>query len=161
MKTILTGLVLLILSISVPAIAADANGFSKIYTTKGDFDSVRDSLVTAVEGRGLKINHINHISEMLDRTGKDLGATQQIYLNAEQIEFCSAVLSRKMMAANPANILMCPYSIAVYNLPAQPDTIYVAYRTPPAVNDKTSAAVFIEVEKLLDDIIQEGISLAM
>jgi hypothetical protein len=87
MKTILTGLVLFILSISMPAMAADASGFGKIYTTKGDFDSVRDSLVTAVEGRGLKINHINHISEMLDRTGKDLGATQQIYLHAEQIEF--------------------------------------------------------------------------
>lgn len=161
MKMILTGLVLLILSINMPAIAGNTGGFSKIYTTKGDFDSVRDSLVTAVEGRGLKINHINHISEMLDRTGKDLGTTQQIYLNAEQIEFCSAVLSRKMMAANPANILMCPYSIAVYNLPAQPNTIYVAYRIPAAVNDKASAAVFLEVEKLLNDIIQEGISLAM
>jgi hypothetical protein len=49
----------------------------------------------------------------------------------------------------------------VYNLPAQPDTIYVAYRIPPAVNDKASAAVFPQVEKLLDDIIQEGVSLAM
>lgn len=161
MKAILTSLILLVLSISVPVTAAEADEFSKIYTTKGDFTSVRDSLVTAVEGRGLKINHINHISEMLDRTGKDLGATQQIYLNAEQIEFCSAVLSRKMMAASPGNILMCPYSIAVYNLPAQPDTIYVAYRKLPNVKDKTSNAVFLEVEKLLNDIIQEGISLAM
>ena len=161
MKAILTSLVLLVSAMSLPASAADSNSFSKIYTTKGDFGSVRDSLVTAVEGRGLKINHINHISEMLDRTGKDLGATEQIYLNAEQIEFCSAVLSRKMMAADPGNIMLCPYSIAVYNLPGHPDTIYVAYRKPPTAKAQASKAIFNEVEKLLNDIIQEGISLAM
>ncbi|MDR3391769.1 MAG: DUF302 domain-containing protein [Sulfuriferula sp.] len=161
MKTILTSLVLLVLTASLTATAADSNEFAKVYTTKGDFDSVRDSLVTAVEGRGLKINHINHISEMLDRTGKDLGVTTQVYLNAEQIEFCSAVLSRKMMTADPTNIIACPYSIAVYNLPAKPDTIYVVYRIPPPVKDKTSKAIFGDVEKLLNDIIQEGISLAM
>jgi len=161
MKAILTSLALLILVASLPATAADSTGFSKIYTTKGDFTSVRDSVVSAVEGRGLKINHINHISEMLDRTGKDLGASTQIYLNAEQIEFCSAALSRKMMEADPANIMVCPYSISVYNLPAHPDTIYVAYRKPPAVKAKASKAIFNQVEKLLGDIIQEGISLAI
>ena len=161
MKAVFSSLILLIAALSLPALAADSSSFSKTYTTKGDFDSVRDSLVTAVEGRGLKINHINHISEMLDRTGKDLGATEQIYLNAEQIEFCSAALSRKMMSANPANILACPYSITVYNLPAQPHIIYVMYRKPPAVKDQASRTAYIEVEKMLDAIIQEGISMAM
>ncbi len=161
MKNILTSFVVLLLTFSLSAIAADTSGFSKTYTTKGDFNSVRDSLVSAVEGKGLKINHINHISEMLDRTGKDLGASDQVYLNAEQIEFCSAVLSRKMMAADPRNITLCPYSIAVYNVPSQPDTIYVLYRKLPIAKDKASKAIFSEVEKLLNDIIQEGISLAI
>lgn len=160
MKTKLIALILTILSVNVSAIAADSSRDSKIYTTKANFESVRDALVTAVEGRGLKINHINHISDMLDRTGKDLGATEHIYLNAEQIEFCSAVLSRKMMAADPRNIVVCPYSIAVYNLPAQPDKIYVLFRKPPAVKS-SSKAIFSEVEQLLNDIILEGISLAM
>lgn len=160
MKIIIASLSLLLFG-TLSASAAETNGYFKTYSVKASFTSVRDALVSAVEGHGLKINHINHISEMLDRTGQDLGASDKIYLNAEQIEFCSAVLSRKMMAADPRNIMVCPYSITVYNLPSQPDTVYVAYRKPPPVRDKASQAIFRDVEKLLNDIIQEGSALAM
>lgn len=160
MKIVITSLFLLLLSM-LPASAAETNDYSKIYPVKGSFTSVRDALVSAVEGHGLKVNHTNHISEMLDRTGEDLGASDKIYLNAEQIEFCSAVLSRKMMAADPRNILACPYSITVYNLPSQPDMVYVAYRKLPDAKNKASQTLFGEVEKLLNDIILEGSAMAM
>ncbi|BBO99989.1 DUF302 domain-containing protein [Sulfuriferula nivalis] len=150
----------LFLSYSAASMAADTNEFSHIYQTQGDFETVRDSIVSSVEGRGLKINHINHISEMLARTGKDLGASKEVYLNAEQIEFCSATLSRSMMEADPTNIMVCPYSIAVYNLPAQPNMIYVSYRKPPVVKARSSREIFKQVEQLLNDIITEGIDLS-
>jgi uncharacterized protein (DUF302 family) len=150
----------LLLSYTAASMAANTSNFSHIYQTQGDFGTVRDALVSAVEGRGLKVNHINHIGEMLARTGKDLGAGTEIYLNAEQIEFCSATLSRSMMEADPNNIMICPYSIAVYNLPAQPNTIYVSYRKTPEVKNANSRTIFKQVEQLLNDIITEGIDLS-
>ncbi|MEQ1668584.1 MAG: DUF302 domain-containing protein [Sulfuriferula sp.] len=148
----------LILSYATASVAAD--NFAHVYKTQGEFDSVRDALVSAVEGRGLKINHINHIGDMLARTGKDLGAGKEVYINAEQLEFCSATLSRSMMEADPGNIVICPYSIAVYNLTAQPKTIYITYRKLPDVKSAKSQAVFRQVDKLLSDIIAEGIDLS-
>jgi uncharacterized protein (DUF302 family) len=150
----------LFLSYAAASMAADKNDYAQIYTTQGDFATVRDAVVSSVEGHGLKINHINHISDMLARTGKDLGASKEVYLNAEQIEFCSATLSRSMMEADANNIMVCPYSIAVYNLPAQPNTIYVSYRKPPVVKAADSQAIFKQVEQLLNDIITEGIDLS-
>lgn len=153
-------LALLFLSYTATGMAAPKNEFVKTYSTKGDFTVVRDALVSAVEGRGLKINHINHISEMLARTGKDIGVNKQVYVNAEQLEFCSATLSRSMMEADPHNIVACPYSIAVYNLPAEPNLIYISYRKPPTLKAANSQATFKQVDKLLGDIIAEGIDLS-
>lgn len=153
-------LALLFLAYATSSIAADKNPGAQRYTTQGDYVTVRDAIISAVEGRGLKINHINHISEMLARTGQDLGNNKQIYLNAEQMEFCSAALSRTMMEADASNIVVCPYSITVYNLPAQPNMIYIMYRKPPNAKAANSRAVFKQVEKLLNDIITEGIDLS-
>jgi hypothetical protein len=89
-----------------------------------------------------------------------VGDSKQLYINAEQMEFCSATLSRAMMEADASNIIVCPYSITVYNLPANPKTIYVMYRKPPSVKSAKSQAVFKQVEKLLNDIITEGIDLS-
>ncbi|NOT18179.1 MAG: DUF302 domain-containing protein [Sulfuriferula sp.] len=158
--TLVKKTLLVLLLISSPVMAADKNATAQNYTTQGDYVTVRDAIISAVEGRGLKINHINHISDMLARTGQDVGDSKQIYLNAEQMEFCSATLSRTMMEADASNIIVCPYSITVYNLPANPKTIYVMYRKPPSAKSAKSIAVFKQVEKLLNDIITEGIDLS-
>ena len=67
-----------------------------------------DAITLAIEGRGLVINYVSHIGDMLERTGADIGATRQVFAKAEIIEFCSAGLSRQMMELDPHNIVLCP-----------------------------------------------------
>jgi uncharacterized protein (DUF302 family) len=154
-KQILTAVCLLGVSAAVPA--ADTNTFNAVFKTQGDFETVRDTVAAAVEGQGLKITHINKISGMLDNTAAAVGDAKKIYLNAEQMEFCSATVSRQMMAADPHNIVACPYIISVYNLPGDARTIYVAYRKPPLGNSPKAKAAFAAVDKLFRTIIQDGI----
>ncbi len=143
-----------------PTEAAKSSGtrdYMKVYKTQGRFEDVRDFIKLAITGRGIVINNVSHIGAMLERTGKDLGATKQVYLKAEALEFCSAIVSRDMMEADPHNIVFCPYIIAVYVLPQEPDTVYVSYRRPTLVGSPESQDSLKAVEALLDDIIQEAV----
>jgi hypothetical protein len=94
---------------------------------------------------------------MLNNTAGAVGDAKKIYLNAEQMEFCSATVSRQMMEADPNNIAACPYIISVYNLPADPKTVYVAYRKPPVGTTPKTQAAFAAVDKLFKTIIEDGI----
>jgi uncharacterized protein (DUF302 family) len=141
--------------ISMAAQAGD--NFNGLFKTHGKFEDVRDMVVTTIEGRGLKINHANYIADMLERTGKDLGATKQVYVNGEQFEFCSATISRAMMEADPHAIVMCPYIISIYTVPNDGDTVYVAYRKPAATKNKALKKALSSVENLLTGIIKEAI----
>jgi uncharacterized protein (DUF302 family) len=93
---------------------------------------------------------------MLSRTAKDVGASVQVYEEAEALEFCSAVLSRKMMEADRHNIVFCPYVISVYTLPGEKDRVYLSYRRPEIVGSEASRQSLQEVEDLLDSIIDEA-----
>lgn len=127
------------------------------YTVASDFETVRDQAKDAITDRGMVINNISHIGNMLERTRKDLGIGERLYLHAEALEFCSAVISRKMMETDPHNIVFCPYIIIIYELPKQPGKIHVAYRKPQLVGSDASRASLKAVEKLLDDIAREAI----
>lgn len=94
------------------------------------FTDTRDAVVTAIENRGLVINYTSHIADMLQRTGADLGARKRVFAQAEIIEFCSATLSRQMMEADPHNIVLCPFAIAIYTLPGEINATWVSYRRP-------------------------------
>ena len=113
------------------------------------FADARDAIVMAIENRGLVINYTSHIADMLQRTGADLGASKQIFAQAEIIEFCSAKLSRQMMEADPHNIVLCPFAISIYTLPGEKNTTWVAYRKPQG----TAAAI---VAPLLAEIAGEA-----
>lgn len=127
------------------------------YSVKGTFEEVRDNIVFTINGRGMVINNVSHIGEMLERTGKDLGASKQIFLKAESLEFCSATVSRNMMEADPHNIVFCPYIINIYVLPADPKTVHVSFRKPDLVGSAQSKKSLKAVEDLLNGIIQEAI----
>jgi uncharacterized protein (DUF302 family) len=86
---------------------------------------------------------------MLQRTGADIGASRQVFAQAEIIEFCSASLSRKMMEADPHNIVLCPFAISIYTLPGETDATWVAYRKPQGGAAKL-------VEPLLREIAAEA-----
>ena len=140
------------------SLAVQADKFSVVFKTHGDFADVRNALVASIEGKGLKINHSNLIGDMLERTGPAVGRTNKIYGQAEQFEFCSADISRAMMEADPHAIVMCPYSIAIYTLPQDPKTIYLAYRKPGPTNNPKLKKVFERVNQLLTGIIQDTIN---
>lgn len=113
------------------------------------FADARDAIVMAIENRGLVVNYTSHIGDMLQRTGADIGASRQVFAQAEIIEFCSASLSRKMMEADPHNIVLCPFAISIYTLPGEPDGTWVAYRKPQGAAAKL-------VEPLLGEIAAEA-----
>jgi uncharacterized protein (DUF302 family) len=137
--------------------AAAAGGkHMETFTSKYDFDTVKQNVEEALTSRGLVVNNVSHIGEMLERTGKDLGAAKQIYARAEAIEFCSATVSRKMMEADPHNIVFCPYIISIYVLPNETSKTYVSFRRPEPVGSKQSMAALKEVEQLLREIIKEA-----
>lgn len=142
------------LCFSVPAWAAES--YTVLFKTQGTFQEVRDSVAMAIEGKGLKITHSNHIAEMLERTGKDLGATRQVYEFAEQMEFCSATVSRVMMEADPHAIALCPYSVSVYKIPND-KRIYVAFRKPPTSRNPALKKALADVEKLLTEIVKDAL----
>jgi uncharacterized protein (DUF302 family) len=127
------------------------------YAVKGDFNDTKAFLTSTIEGRGIKISSVLHISDMLQRTGEAVGDTTPIYKHAEAIEFCSASLSRQMMLANPHNIVFCPFSILIYELANSPGTIYLAYRRPfDRLEGKTDASR-TKIDELLRGIVEETV----
>ena len=140
---------------AVPAAAAEP-GPLMIVTTKAKFDDVKDDVVNAVTKRGFVIDYTAHIGTMLDRTAKDVGAAKKVYARAEAVQFCSAALSRKMMEADPGNIVFCPYVIVIYSLAGDPGTVHVGYRRPQLVGSAASRAALKAVDDLMLKIVQEA-----
>ena len=146
---------------SLPAGAADIAPVVR-YSVEAKYENARDDLINAITGRGLVIDHNSHVAKMLDRTGKDLGTTKKIFGDdqGQTFSFCSSVISRKTMEADPHNILFCPYTIALYTTLAEPKKVYLAYRRPQRTDDSAaSRAALKEVEVLLDGIAREALNL--
>lgn len=128
-----------------------------MFVTGNDYAVIRDNLEQAIIGRGLVITGVSHVGDMLARTGLDLGATRQIYAHAEVLEFCSATLSRKMMEADPSNIVFCPYGIAIYERADQPGRIHLAHRRLQGRGSGEVIETMEKIDALLDSIIQEAL----
>lgn len=128
-----------------------------VRSAKGEFQDVKQRVLEAIEARGLVVNYTARIGAMLERTGRDIGATRRPYSQAELLEFCSARYSRDAMEADPRNIAFCPYSIAVYTLPDEPGAVYVAYRPPAAFGSERSREALRAVAKLLADIVGDAL----
>jgi uncharacterized protein (DUF302 family) len=131
----------------------------RLYSAKGDFDSVKEDVQLAITNRGLVIDNTSFIGNMLERTGKDLGTTKKIYGQALAMQFCSADVSRRTMEANPTNIVFCPYTVVVYTLPGDPKKVYVGYRRPQLVGSSASKVSLKAVDELLDGIVREAVNL--
>jgi uncharacterized protein (DUF302 family) len=128
------------------------------YAKRAKFEDVRDDLKLAIEGKGLVIDYHSFLGRMLERTGKDVGSGRRLYADAEAFVFCSAVLSRKTMEADPANIGFCPYSIVVYATAQDPGTVHVSYHRPWRPDGSAaSKAALKDVERLLDSIAREAV----
>ncbi|MGH1367352.1 MAG: DUF302 domain-containing protein [Maritimibacter sp.] len=114
---------------------------------EGSFDDATFAVENAILGRGLVIDYVSHTGDMLARTGRDVGSEVEVFEAADIFLFCSAVLSRKVMEADPMNIAHCPYGIFV----AQRDGgVMIGHRSYPEGPMK-------EVEALLDEIVAEAV----
>ncbi len=120
-----------------------------VYKSASPFPDVMQALTMAIEEKGMYINNVMHMGEMLERTGKDLGMDQRIYTHAESIEFCSALLSRKMTSDNPHRIVNCPFIISAYVLPSEPDITYIVHRK---IHMGDGEGVMKEVASMLESL---------
>ena len=117
-----------------------------LYPFDGDFDDATFSVESAIVDRGYVIDYVSHTGEMLNRTAGDVGSAVTIFDNADIFLFCSAVLSRKVMEADPMNIAHCPYSVFVID---REGVVEVGYPNMPE-------GPMQEVQALLDEIAREA-----
>ncbi len=116
------------------------------YAFDGTFDDATFAVENAIIDRGLVIDYVSHIGEMLERTGADVGSDVKLFDSADSFLFCSAVLSRKMMEANPLNVAYCPYSVFVIDRDGE---VEIGYRHQPE-------GAMQDVQALLDAIASEA-----
>jgi len=118
-----------------------------IHPFDGSFEDASFALETAIVGKGLVIDHVSHVGDMLNRTGADVGSDVMIFEKADVMTFCSAVVSRRVMEADPMNIAHCPYGIFVAEREGE---VMIGYRTFPE-------GPMQEVQALLDGIVREAV----
>ena len=130
--------------------------YAHVFSTESTFEDAKDDLLEAIASNGLVISYTSHAKTMLDNTAAVSSVTKSVYENAEILLFCKADLSHKLVAGNPHNIVLCPYSIAIYVLVDEPETVYLSFPKPLA-SDEEIKALTKPIEELLINIIEEVI----
>jgi hypothetical protein len=154
MKRIALFLVLNVNILWIPLAIGSENSIV-INSVEEEFEYILDNVRNAIIERGINIANELHASGMLNRTAPDLGIETNVFLHAVTIEFCSATISHKLVAAHPGNMVLCPFTISIYVLSEDPDIVYIAYK-PPAASDESTEALK-EVETLLREIVMESL----
>ena len=144
MKTMIKALVVGLICAS-PAYAEDQ---AITFDYDGTFEDATFAIEDAIVSKGLVIDYRSHTGEMLERTRADVGSDVVLFDAADVFLFCSAVVSRQVMEADPANIVHCPYSIYVAD---QEGKVTIGFHNYP---DGPMQAV----EDLLTEIVEEATS---
>ena len=142
MRTLLLGLALFAAPVGATAQEAITFPFS------GSFEDASFAVENAIVNRGLVIDYTSHVGEMLNRTGGDVGSDVVIFDQADVFLFCSATVSRRVMEADPMNLVHCPYGIFVAERDGE---VMIGHRDYPD-------GPMQEVEALLDAIILEAMA---
>lgn len=119
-----------------------------LYGYDGTFEDATFAVEDAIISKGLVIDYRSHTGEMLERTREAVGSEVVLFDNADVFLFCSAVVSRKVMEADPMNIVHCPYSIFVAD---QAGKVTIGHRDYPE-------GAMQMVEDLLAEIVTEATS---
>jgi uncharacterized protein (DUF302 family) len=143
MNKVFSGLILMLATTTMSL----ADDISTTYPFDGFFDDATFSVESAIIGKGLVIDYVSHTGDMLNRTAGDVGSDVKIFEAADVFLFCSAVVSRKVMEADPMNIAHCPYGIFVADRAGE---VTIGYRNYPE-------GPMQEVQALLDEIVQEAL----
>ncbi len=152
MRTLVVIVMLGLLLSLFPALAGEIT--SKVIID-GSYEDVRYDLEDAIVSRGLTVDHISHVSDMLQRTAEVVPGSRQIYIKGEQFQFCSATLSRAAMQADPANITFCPYMVFMYETLNKPGMVHVGFRRLNEIGSEQSIKALAAVNALLKGIVSE------
>lgn len=147
MRKTMTGAVLAA-ALALPAVAEEPI----THTVEDTFDNVAFAIESAIVGRGLVIDYVSHVGEMLERTREDVGSDVVLFTEADVFLFCSATTSREVMEADPMNLQHCPYGIFVAQAADAEGRITVGYRDYPD-------GAMQPVEDLLGSIVAEALGL--
>ena len=134
-------------TLALSPIAAPAGGHegaAVTYAYDGGFEDATFAVESAILDRGLVIDYVSHVGEMLARTKDDVGGAADLFEEADVYLFCSAVLSRKVMEADPLNIAHCPYGVFVAEMG---DGVVIGHRTYPEGPMKEVEALLAEIAK--------------
>ncbi len=123
----------------------------KTYTTEMPFEDVAFAVESAILSKGLVIDHISHVGDMLERTRADVGSDKVLFSGAEVYGFCSATVSRQVMEADPLNINFCPYGIRIYEQPDTAGTVTVSHQSYSG----TMAPVNTLLESIVNDALDQ------
>ena len=113
----------------------------------GSFDDATFAVESAILDQGLVIDYVSRVGAMLARTGADVGSDRELFKDADVFIFCSAVVSREVMEADPMNLAYCPYGIFVAETD---DGVMVGYRSYPDGEMQ-------KVQNLLASIVEEAV----
>ena len=119
--------------------------------TDAAFADAAQAVQDGIVNRGYTIDYHGFIGDMLKRTAGDVGATKELYKDAEFFTFCSAVMSRSVMEADIGDIAYCPYVVFVYEEASMPGKVTVGFRRLPEGGGRD------QVNALLTEIIDEAV----
>ncbi|MBU2935316.1 MULTISPECIES: DUF302 domain-containing protein [Pacificibacter] len=139
---------LLALVLSLGLAAQASAGEAVLYDYDGTFEDATFAVEDAIVSKGLVIDYRSHTGDMLERTRETVGSDVVLFDNADIFLFCSAVVSRKVMEADPMNIVHCPFSIFVAD---QAGKVTIGHRDYPE-------GPMQMVEDLLTEIVTEATS---
>jgi uncharacterized protein (DUF302 family) len=126
---------------------------SWVYSVEGEFAEVKQDLLRAIETQGAVVSYVGHVDAMLNRTAEDLKVNHQVYGHAEVVLFCKAEVTHKLLQSDPHALVLCPYTIAVYTLAANPQIVYLAINKPPQ-----NVVIYAQIHALLQLIITDTIT---
>jgi len=130
-------------SLAVPALAQETTS----QVVNDSFDNVAFSLESAIIDKGLTIDSVSHVGDMLERTRMDVGSDITLYSDASVYSFCSASISRDVMEADIMNIAFCPYGIFIFSTPDAPDQTTIGHRFMPG---ETMAPVNVFLDEIIE-----------
>lgn len=121
----------------------------------GDFALVREALVEAIEAEGLVVSAVIPFGKMLARTAEALDQQDEVFRQAEIVQFCSSRLAWALVKEAPAQLALCPLSITLYATPEAPGQVFFSYRTPGRATPGRASA-----DDLLRKLVERAVELA-
>ena len=120
------------------------------------FIDVVEGLTSAIQGRGFSIAHVVSAKEILAASQAEYGGEKAVYQAARTLAFCSARLSHQLVAENPEFLVLCPFSLSIYQLPEKPGEVVIAYRNPMSLKPAKHSEALQAVSKMFQALVKDA-----